>query len=317
MRKRIHTLLAAGISIVILTLLYRKLDLAACRALFERMSGWRILSIAGTLVAIDLLTARRWQMMTQSWGALSYIESLRLVLASSALNVVVPSKLGGLAKAYFLKRDGVVTGKAALSMVIYERLLDLAVMSIIFIAVAIWHLGDSPVLKACLAVAIGIMFGFLTLHVVNLPKLRAMNLLRRSPYAGRIVELLDVFYLFHTNRLVSKARLIRIYVTTLLLWLTHAWQIVTLFHLIVPQVPALKVLRNMLCAIFVGFLPVSTAGVGTRDLAIVHLFRNRINYEEAVLVGGLTTLVRYVIPTLIGLPFLLTSASWRATRVET
>ena len=280
--------------------------------MIERVDGRRVASIFGTLVAIDLLTARRWQVMTQPWCPLSYIESLKLVLASSALNVVVPSKLGGLAKAYFLKRDAAVAGKPALALVVYERLLDLAVMSAVFIGVAGLNPVDSPLLKACLVVAAGVVLAFVALHVVNVPKLPAINFLRRWPYAGRIVDLVDVFYLFHTSPLMAKARLVRIYLMTLLLWLVHSWQIVSVFHLIVPQVPSPEVLSKMLSAVFVGFLPVSTAGIGTRDLAIVHLFRHRIGYDEAVLVGGMTTLVRYVIPTLIGLPFLLTSGSWRA-----
>jgi hypothetical protein len=60
----------------------------------------------------------------------------------------------------------------------------------------------------------------------------------------------------------------------------------------------------MLCAIFVGLLPVSISGFGTRDLAIVTLFKGIITYNEALSIGILSA-IRYIIPTIIGLPFLM------------
>ncbi|MCX7592082.1 MAG: flippase-like domain-containing protein [Kiritimatiellae bacterium] len=311
MRKRFFSLLTLGISIVILALLYRKIEPRACKALFERIRLAHVFPIVVSLVAIDLLTALRWRIMTGIWCQISYIEGLMHVLASSALNVIVPSKLGGLAKAYFLSRSIAMPAKAALSLVIYERLLDLAMLSVVFMSVAAASSAGSVLLGATLLVAVGIVILFFILHLVDARRLHLVTRIRRRPHLGRVVSWLDVFYEFHTSSANSRIRLFTTHVLTLIIWLCHALQLVCTFWLIVPGVPALTVVRNMFSAIFVGFLPVSTAGVGTRDMAIVYLFRGLVSYEEALLVGAATTFVRYVIPTLIGIPFLMAVGSWR------
>ena len=51
-------------------------------------------------------------------------EALKLVLAASTLNMVLPSKIGDLSKAYFMRNKGHMTGPAALGVVLFEKLCD-------------------------------------------------------------------------------------------------------------------------------------------------------------------------------------------------
>jgi uncharacterized membrane protein YbhN (UPF0104 family) len=56
-------------------------------------------------------------------------------------------------------------------------------------------------------------------------------------------------------------------------------------------------------AILAGLLPLTFAGVGTRDAALVFFYAPYMSAPAAAALGLLCTL-RYVLPALIGLPFL-------------
>jgi uncharacterized membrane protein YbhN (UPF0104 family) len=58
-------------------------------------------------------------------------------------------------------------------------------------------------------------------------------------------------------------------------------------------------------AIFVGLLPVTFAGVGTRDAAMAYFLAGPAGEGPALALGAFAT-VRYLVPALAGLPFLST-----------
>ena len=56
-------------------------------------------------------------------------------------------------------------------------------------------------------------------------------------------------------------------------------------------------------SLLVGLLPVTFAGIGTRDAAIIVLYQPYFSTEVGAALGLLCTM-RYVIPALVGLPYL-------------
>ena len=62
--------------------------------------------------------------MPQS-GQLGFGEANRLILVASVLNLVLPSKMGDLAKAWFMRDRGHLPGSLALSLVVFEKACDL------------------------------------------------------------------------------------------------------------------------------------------------------------------------------------------------
>jgi hypothetical protein len=55
-------------------------------------------------------------------------------------------------------------------------------------------------------------------------------------------------------------------------------------------------------AIFAGLLPVTVAGIGTRDAALLALFSGMEQSSLIMAVGALSSL-RYFVPSLLGIPF--------------
>ena len=92
--------IGALVSLILLALIWWQVDLSSIRAALAAADGWWLASGLATIVPLTLVTAMRFGMLTQTpiglWSA------TRLILGASSLNLVLPSKLGDLAKAVAL-----------------------------------------------------------------------------------------------------------------------------------------------------------------------------------------------------------------------
>ena len=111
-------------SAALLVALYRSLDVRLIgQTLLQADRLWLVVSV-GIILPITVLRAVRFFLVAP--GALSGVgEALRVTLAASALNVVLPSKAGDLIKSYVVATRGRMSAGVALSIIIYERLCDL------------------------------------------------------------------------------------------------------------------------------------------------------------------------------------------------
>jgi uncharacterized membrane protein YuzA (DUF378 family) len=100
-------------------------------------------------------------------------------------------------------------------------------------------------------------------------------------------------------------------VLSVLLWVLHVGQIYV-FYLAVAgdaPLPAPEIFMRVPIAIFIGLLPVTLAGIGTRDGALVML----IKPEAIALLVGLFSTLRYVVMAVLGVPAIM-SLGPRLTR---
>ena len=126
-------LISILISLLILGLIYTRIDLTELLKIFQNSDRfWMTISL-GMVIPLTLLTAWRLQQLVpqeksdrqNSKRILSFGEANRLILVASVLNLILPSKMGDLAKAYFIKQRGHLTGSLALALVIFEKSCDM------------------------------------------------------------------------------------------------------------------------------------------------------------------------------------------------
>nr|MDQ3623781.1 flippase-like domain-containing protein [Verrucomicrobiota bacterium] len=118
-------LVSLAISLGILALIYWRIDLSKLLPIFAHCDRlWMALSL-GMVVPLTMLTAWRLQQLMPRTGQLGFGEANRLILVASVLNLVLPSKMGDIAKAYFLKDKGHLGGTLALSLVVFEKTCDM------------------------------------------------------------------------------------------------------------------------------------------------------------------------------------------------
>jgi uncharacterized membrane protein YbhN (UPF0104 family) len=289
------------VSCALLALLWWRIDARAIAdAARAARPGWLA---AGLLAVIPLTagTALRFKWLSRT--AIGTALAGRLILAACTLNLFLPSKMGDLAKAWVLDRRHGFDSKFALSLVIFEKLLDLASLLAIGVIALVWMGPDDPVF---LAGAVAVAGALLLLAVAMSPLVARLPLPARVASIGSEWIALVIWFWSERRRAVATVTL------SLLLWAGHLAQF-WLFAKALGEVPLGASMAAATLAILAGLLPFTMAGIGTRDLAIVYFYQAWLSPAQCAALGMLATL-RYVLPAVAGLPFV--SDYWQRKPVD-
>lgn len=101
----------------------------------------------------SVLSACRWRALVRPLCDISLGEALREVLAASAVNLVVPSKLGDLSKAAMLPVAAGAAQAQAGALAVYEKAADLAVL-LALLACGLWWPGRIVLPAALIALGV-------------------------------------------------------------------------------------------------------------------------------------------------------------------
>ncbi len=308
MKSKAKRLLSVAISLILLGVLIATVDFdALMNVLLGAHLGWFTVAVF-FFVPQTLAIAWRWAMISEPIARIHWREAGRQVLASSCLNLVLPSKLGDLAKGVFLYRQGRCRLDDGLHIVVFEKLLDLAALSawmvigwILVPSMASWVLG---VLALGLVIIGTVWLTYFTPVGTRLLLAMIPGFMRRKKKLAKVVEIFEsgprVMQLVHADG----RRRNRIIGWSFIIWALHLAQIYCFFKTLGAQVDVFEVFARMPIAIFAGLMPLSIAGVGVRDWALVTVFASEEN-TRAILVGvGLLVSLRYVFPALAGMNFM-------------
>ena len=247
--------------------------LILCAALYAA-ADWR--EVAGHLAAIDvrllglalllfvpqtLVSGWRWRALVRPEAKIGLWEGARHILVASAANLVMPSRLGDFSKAALLPGLDAAGRKRAAAIVVAEKVVDMAVLAL---AVGVGMLGA----QACWIVAAA--GGLLC---ATEPMLKVSNRRRGAALVGG----------------------------TIVLWSLHLWQLHLFVRCCGVDVPLSTSVERIPAALVAGVLPASFCVIGTRDAALVWLFRDVAPAATMAAVGMLSAL-RYLIPGAAGIP---------------
>ena len=299
-------LISITISLTILAIIYWRIDFdELVQTLGNSDAAWMIVAI-GMVIPLTLFTAWRLQQLMPTSNRLGFGEANRLILAASGLNMVLPSKMGDIAKAYFLQRRGHLEGSLALSLVVFEKTSDmLSLLLWCVFGLILYPKKDWFFWLLTVIVAVGLVLGFLLLGSRSFARFSFSVGQKIAPanYLGKLenlqaawLEMLDYFWR-------DKAQLTKIWLTSIFIWFLHLLQIWFFILALKAWTPWLINLALAPLAILVGLLPLTFAGVGTRDAAILLFYQPYLSPPTAAALGLLFTL-RYLLPAIGGLPFL-------------
>jgi uncharacterized protein (TIRG00374 family) len=307
-RKR-GALLSLLVSGGLIYLLYRTLNLRQVgEALLTADRLWLVISIA-MILPITALRAIRFFWVAPAGALPGLGEAFRLTLVSAALNVFVPAKAGDLIKSYFVAKRGHTTTGVAIAIIVYERLCDM--FGLIFWCLLGWFVGRPEVTSLPTAFwlllgGLGALCGVLILSETAAGLWRAL-MMRMIPEGGararklRKVRQLAVGWPDLLEVLRSRRQWIVPF--SLLLWFAHLFQIWLFTITLSLHVPFTVCASLSAIALMAGQLPLTVAGLGTRDVALVVLLAAYVAPESAAAMGVLIS-TRNFLPPLIGLPFM-------------
>ncbi|MBF1999515.1 MAG: flippase-like domain-containing protein [Synechococcales cyanobacterium M58_A2018_015] len=301
--KRLISILVSGL---ILTAIYWQIDFAGLIQVFRNSNPvWMAVSL-GMVVPITLITAWRLQQLMPVSGRLGFGEANTLILAASVLNMVLPSKMGDIAKAYFMRDRGHLSGSLALSLVVFEKACDmLSLLLWCAFGLLLYPRHDWLFGLMTICVAAGLVLGILLLSFPRFARLffRLGQIIAPKALRAKLGKLSYSWQEMHDYFWRDKRHLLVIVVTSIAIWLLHLLQIWLFILALNAWVPFLVNLALSPLAILAGLLPLTFAGVGTRDAALIAFYQPYFDAPTAAALGLLCT-SRYLLPAVGGIPFL-------------
>ncbi|HEX8295906.1 MAG TPA: lysylphosphatidylglycerol synthase transmembrane domain-containing protein [Chthoniobacteraceae bacterium] len=321
-------LVSLVISVAILALIYWKIgpeNRAELLAIFRRCDPlWMVLSL-GMVVPLTLFTSWRLQQLMptassssssspaeekdqapRSQQTLGFGEANKLILVASVLNLVLPSKMGDIAKAWFMRDRSGLSGSLALSLVVFEKSCDmLSLLLWCVFGLAIYPEKNSVFWLMTTAVAGMLLLGCLLLGSKAFAAFFFRTAGRFAPekMGKKLASLANSWSEMHDYFWSSKRRLLTVTITSVFIWFLHLLQIWMFILALRASVPFVTNLALSPLAILAGLLPIPTfGGAGTRDGALVVLYAPYFAAPVALALGLLCT-ARYLLPAIGGLPF--------------
>jgi uncharacterized membrane protein YbhN (UPF0104 family) len=291
-------------SAALLAVLYRGLDIRLVGATLARANPlWLLVSVL-LILPITFLRGLRFYWVAPR-GALPGVgEAFRLTVVSSALNVFLPAKSGDLVKSYFVATRSGTSAGVSVAIVIYERLCDMACL--IAWCMVGWVVGkpDVPGLPGWFWPLLGLVGVACGLLIVSgrlaTALLKTVVRLLPSKVPRKLVDLASGW----PELLVAlRGRRTQVVLFSLVLWLAHLCQIWLFTVTLSADVPFTVSASLSAVALMAGQLPLTLAGIGARDVALVLLLARYMPAESAAAMGILIA-TRNVLPPLFGLPFI-------------
>ena len=283
--------------------LYRNLDIRLTGdALLKSDPLWLVVSV-GLIVPITVLRALRFLWVAPPGALPGLAEATRLTLAASALNVFVPLKAGDLIKSYFVARRTDTSPGAAVAVIVYERVSDL--FALLFWCLLGWAVARGALPRAWSAAIVPLLallaiFGTLLVSMRAAAFWKAVTA-RALPDTGRWRKLHRLVDGWPDLLAILQGRRRWILLFSLVLWLLHLSQIWLFTVTLSAPVPFAACLSLAAIALLAGQFPLTVAGLGTRDVALVVVMAPYMASETAAALAVLVS-TRNLLPPLLGLP---------------
>lgn len=296
-------LLSVGVGGAILASLWRAVNPARVLDALARADAATIAAGFALLVPAILAAGWRLRALAPHGGRPSLRAAIALVLAASALNQALPAKVGDLAKAWWLAAGGGVAPGRALALVAVEKLVDLAALLVL---AALGLLALRPATPIGVAGGAIIAAGLATIAIAFAVPAAATRPLtglasRLTRFAGA-AALADAWHEARTDLLSRPRHLVAVAGASLVVWGALLGQVWTFARALGADLPLSTAFALAPIAFVIGLVPISFAGIGTRDAALVVVFAGHLAPPVAAALGVLLS-ARYLLTGVLGLPF--------------
>ncbi len=304
-------IISLAVSLIILGILYWKTDISQLMTVLHNCD-WLWLTLSMSLIApITMLNAWRLQQLIPMSYQMKFGQAYQLILIANSLNMVLPSKMGDVAKAYFIKEKGYIDGSLSLCLIIFEKLCDM-------LSVLLWcgfglffYDTKSQILEGVsIFIFLAIVGGFIILFSAEfMPKINRKIKKNYPRLYQKSKNIIKSWRTLHHYIWQNKIIFGKITLTSLIISFLNFLQIWLLIIALNAWTPFLISLALTPLAILAGLLPFTFAGIGTRDAAFIMLYQPFFNTPTGAALGLLCT-SRYLLPAIVGLPFLGRSLSF-------
>jgi glycosyltransferase 2 family protein len=299
-------LLSLAVSLLILGVIYYRIDLPSLLNVLKSCSLSWLAAGLFMFVPTTLVTGLRLKMLSPEIAGVTTRDALKLILAACSLNMILPAKMGDIAKGYFIAGKGGLPLANSLSLVVYEKTCDMLSL-LLWCVLGLFCYGRKDLLFILLAVLTitGLIAGILMLESKAFAAFGFRFLMKISP--GSVASKIEILRQSWTEMVDylndRKSLRLKIAAMSISIWFMHLLQIWFFIRLLGGSIPIVVHMGLTPLAIFAGLIPFTFAGVGTRDAALIFFLKDYLSLSVAAALGILCTF-RYIVPAIAGLPFL-------------
>lgn len=293
------------VSFIILVLLYNFLDFNILLQTLTQADISILLISSSWLTVLVVMSGLRLAMLGAIAGhPIATLKAVKATFAASTLNIFLPGKLGDLLKASLLVNDDPDSVSVTVGLVVWEKLADLTTLFL---------LGSISLVFAATNFGAAVVMGLLTIAgigvLVSKQLAAAVHGIGNRFFGHQSSVINRMFYTWGallTKLGAGRTNFILLLGVSFVIWAGHIIQI-CLFAYALGVTGDFSFWLNFAglvpIVIVTGLIPLTFAGVGTRDAALVVIFGNMIGVETAAALGILFWL-RYLIPGILGTPLL-------------
>lgn len=302
-RRSAARVISLALSAALLIGLYRAVNV---RLIAQELRGidrlWLVISV-GMIVPITILRAIRFFWVAPAGALPGIVEALRLILVATALNVFLPAKTGDLIKSYFVTKRGGTSAGVAVAIVVYERLCDL--FGLMSWCVLGWFVGRPVVARVPSALwpLLGVLGAVCAVLISSERAARFWPAMMAGALPARLQRLQALAEGWPDLFQALRGRRGWVVLFSLLLWLVHLVQIWMFALALSVPIPFTVCASLSAVALLAGQLPLTFAGLGARDVALVVLLSGYVRPESAAAMGILIS-TRNLLPPLAALPIM-------------
>lgn len=300
-RARWRGLTLAGVTIIIFVALFRRIDLASVGASLAAIPAWTWLVALLLTCSFPVFSAFRWRLTLRAIGhEVSIFRCLSIVLGVSPISAIAPSKAGDLLKAISFRGEiGILEVGGT---VLVERALDVIVLAAFALLGGLVTNHALIVRLAAFSVATG------SIGLLLLPLL--VSLVGKPVLREKLDRAVRVLHALRSRPWLALA----VITLTAMNWLASIVQTHLLLLAVGAHPSFLLTTAALPIAIFVGLIPITIGGMGTRDAALVTLLAPTVSSPQALTAAILYSFFGYWLLAVLGLPFLKTALFPRTIR---
>jgi glycosyltransferase 2 family protein len=255
------------IPLALLLLVARNVDWANVLATIGSANPWSVLGALAVYYSTFIIRSRRWARLLREGGiAVRGRDLLEIMILGWFVNCLAPAKLGDLYRSYLVKQRFGVSLSRTVGVVVAERLLDLIVVFALLIVGGYIAFGRTVVpdlglvYLSAAALALAIVVGFAVIYWI------APRLGRFFPHEVRRIGRLFREGVLHSFRALPEAG-----PETVLIWLAEAARLAFVLAALGLELPISGVIFVAVASSLLTTVPLTPAGFGFVELAIVYL----------------------------------------------
>jgi len=306
LRKRLPLAIQSVVSVALLVLLFRSLDLAALRQLYATMPFWFYLLSLAVILGGQVLYAWRWrQVLSASGVPVGVGTAIRQYFIGVFLNNFFPSTVGGdMAKVYYLGREHGYRPIAA--SIVLDRLLSLGLLAAL--ATTMYWVAPDPSPQFAVTRAVVTLIAVCLLGGLVLAARGTGGLPRRlAPFGSVAVGLAERAQRFRHD-MAAAARQPKIVFQSAAVVSTYFFALTGIYRVFLSldagAHPAfLTLMTAVTTASLLSNIPVSINGLGLREQLHAILLQPLGVTREAAVAISLLTFAHLLVSSLVGVIF--------------